>query len=84
MAFIDGSLVDDHFYYGQPWIIGLKKFYDLSPSRKMLIYFRPMYKNAAYLVDLKKEEIPDFSGIDSFLKVYGIETIPEYHGLMKF
>src|SRR5262249_44045780 len=26
MAFIKGQLVDDHFYFGQPWRIGLKRF----------------------------------------------------------
>jgi len=69
MSFMNGELVDDQFYYGQPWVLGLKKFYDLPQHQQMNFYFRPMYRNATYLVDLKKVSIPDFTREQSFLKV---------------
>jgi hypothetical protein len=43
-----------------------------------------MYRNAPYLIDLDKKAIPDFSGSGTYLKINGVETIPEYHGFMKF
>jgi len=84
MSFMNGELIDDQFYYGQPWIIGLKKFYDLPQHTRMNFYFRPMYRDASYLVDLKKEAIPDFSKAQSSLKINNIEPILEYSGFMKF
>jgi hypothetical protein len=84
MCFMNGDLVDDHFFYGQPWVIGLRKFYDRPDHKKMNLYFRPMYRNAPYLIDLDKKAIPDFSGSGTYLKINGVETIPEYHGFMKF
>jgi len=84
MSFMNGVLVDDHFYYGQPWIIGLKKFYDLPQHTMMLLYFRPFYSNAPYLGDLDQSRIPDFSETRSFLKLNNVEAIPEYRGIIKF
>jgi hypothetical protein len=84
MSFMNGNIVDDHFFYGQPWVIGLRKFYDLSDHKKMIFYFRPMYKNATYLIDLDKRLIPDFSGSGTYLKINKVETIPEFHGFIRF
>jgi beta-galactosidase len=84
MCFMNGELVDDQFFYGQPWIVGLKKFYDLPQHSLMNFYFRPMYSNASYLVDLKKESIPDFKRGQSYIKINDIATIPEYHGTVNF
>jgi beta-galactosidase len=84
MSFLNGELVDDQFYYGAPWIIGLKKFYDLPVHNKMNFYFRPMYSNAPYLIDLDKKSIPDFKGSPAYLKINDVETMPEYHGFITF
>ena len=83
MSFIDGELVDDHFYYGKPWIIGLKKFLD-NDHNKMIFYFRPMYKNAPYMMDLDKNSVPDFSGSQTYLKIDGVKASPEYGGQIYF
>lgn len=84
MCFVNDELVDDQFYYGHPWEIGLKKFYDRLQVRKMFFYFRPMTRNATYLVDLAKESIPDFSNAQTYLKINNIETVQEYHGFITF
>jgi hypothetical protein len=47
MCFVNGELVDDQFYYGHPWEIGLKKFYDKPQFKQMFFYFRPMTRNSA-------------------------------------
>ena len=52
MAFINGSLVDDEFYFGQPWRIGLKRFLPRVAEDGMYISFRPMSKDAPFLADL--------------------------------
>ena len=36
MAFIDGQLVDDHFYCGRPWEIGLKRFLPRLRGKEMV------------------------------------------------
>jgi hypothetical protein len=82
-AFINGKLVADHFYYGQAWEIGLKKFLPQLRNNPMVFYFHPMYSDAEYLVDFEKDKLPDFSVNPTYLKVGNIELIPEYKALLK-
>ncbi len=77
VAFIDGKMVNDNLYYGKKWNIGLKQYADQIDRMGMYFYFRPMPKDASYLVDFVKEDIPVFSG-KSYLKVNGFKAIPEY------
>lgn len=83
MCFMNGELIDDHFYYGQPWIIGLKKFYDIQ-QHQMIFYFRPMYKNAPYMIDLDKTMVPDFGNSRTFLKINEVKAVSEYRGMLYF
>jgi hypothetical protein len=87
MAFLNGELVADEFYHGIPWQIGLRKF--ISPAAKakeMVFYFRPMEKNASYLIDLQPypQYIPDFGKRNDYLKVNSISFTPEYKTTIKF
>lgn len=84
MCFMNGDLVDDNFYFGHPWIIGLKKFYDVPMHKQMNFYFRPMYRNATYLLDLDKKAIPDFGNVQTYIKVNDIKAVPEYSGKINF
>jgi hypothetical protein len=84
MALMNDELVDDQFYYGQPWEIGLKKFLAMPHHECMNFYFRPMYKDAMYLVDLEKESIPDFQNQKRYLKIDGVKTTLEYKVLVTF
>lgn len=77
MGFINGKLVTDHFYYGEPWWIGLKRFVPEISEKGMYLYFKPIYKDAPYLIDLTPDEIPDFQNGD-VIDVKSIEAIPEY------
>ena len=77
MAFIDGRLATDHLYYGSAWWIGLKRFVPEVLEKGMYFYFRPMYKNAPYLIDLPEELIPDLSG-GPVIDIRSIEAVPEY------
>ncbi|MXN90288.1 glycosyl hydrolase family 35 [Flavobacterium sp. Sd200] len=79
MGFIDGKLVTDEFYKGIPWQIGMRKFLTGKPQ-EMVFYFRPMQKNASYLVDLQPypESIPDFGGKKEYLKVENFDVQLQY------
>ena len=61
MAFMNGTLVLDHFYHGAPWTIGLKRFSQQMKKEDLSFYFRPLRSDAPFLIDLPKEAIPDFS-----------------------
>lgn len=86
MGFLNGELVADEFYHGIPWTIGLRRFISPVPAAKeMVLYFRPMQKNASYLVDLQPypQYIPDFGRSKSYLKVNSITFVPQYKTLIK-
>jgi beta-galactosidase len=87
MGFLDGELAVDNFYNGLPWQIGLRKFIS-SPLRpkEMVFYFRPMQRNATYLLDLQPypQYIPDFGRSNSYLKINDISFIPQYKTIIKF
>ena len=81
MDFINGELVADNFYNGLPWQIGLRKFLtSAAKPKEMVFYFRPMQKNATYLMDLQPypQYIPDFGKANSFLKINSISFTPQY------
>ena len=82
MAFFDGLLVADHFYYGKPWDIGLKRFLPKLQQQDMVFFFHPVSETAPYLVDFDPSEIPDFSKESSVLQVEKVEVIPEYKAVL--
>jgi hypothetical protein len=87
MDFINGELVADNLYNGLPWQIGLRKFLSSTAKpREMVFYFRPMQKNATYLLDLQPypQFIPDFGRADSYLKINSVFFTPQYKTTIKF
>lgn len=83
MAFINGRLVADDFYYGQPWTVGLKKF--MQPSLpEIVLYLRPIYKDAKFLNDLPASAIPDFKNNNSFLQLKSVNIAAEYNVKVSF
>jgi beta-galactosidase len=84
MAFIDGELVSDNFFYGKDWEIGLKRFMDLPDPKEMVFYFRALYKDAPFYEDFTPELIPDFSQKRRILKINDIRFIPEYKAIIHF
>lgn len=77
VAFIDGRMINDHLYYGNSWQIGLKQYIDEIDQKGMYFYFRPMHKDASYLIDFEKDKIPIFEG-KTICKVNELTVIPEY------
>ncbi len=86
MGFLNGELFADDFYKGIPWQIGLRKFLATQSTRQFVFYFRPMYKNATYLVDLQPypASIPDFGKQRTYLKINKTEFVPEYKTIIQF
>lgn len=78
MAFMGNELVADSFYYGEPWRIGLKRFFGDEGWRSPLFHFRPMYPNAPCLDDLSGSAIPEFENDEPVILVNSVRLQPEY------
>lgn len=77
MAFLKGELVLDHFYYGAPWKISLKRFQQELTDEELSFYIRPLWKNAPFLSDLPGEAVPDFFK-GSVARVDSVQVVPQY------
>lgn len=77
MAFLKGELVLDHFYYGAPWKISLKRFQQELTDEELSFYIRPLWKNTPFLSDLPGEAVPDFSK-GSVARVDLVQVVPQY------
>ena len=77
MAFLKGELVLDHFYYGAPWKISLKRFQQELTDEELSFYIRPLWKNTPFLSDLPGEAVPDFSK-GSVARVDSVQVVPQY------
>ncbi|NLV28087.1 MAG: glycosyl hydrolase family 35 [Methanomicrobiales archaeon] len=77
IASIDGKMINDHLYYGNSWQIGLKQYAEEIDRKGIYFYFRPMYQDASYLIDFKKDKVPVFKG-NKVCTVNGLKVIPEY------
>lgn len=84
MAFIDGRLVDDHYYYGPSWRIGLKRFDAELEREGMYFFFRPMPRDPHYLPDLPAEAVPEFEDGEPRVRIGPIRVIPEYEAVLAF
>ena len=83
MAFMKGQLVQDEFYHGEPWSIGLKRYYNDLKSNPLTFYFRPLQSDAPFLRDLPKQVVPDFTN-GSVVDIKDVQVIPEYKFNIKF
>lgn len=77
MAFLDNQLVDDHFYYGEPWMIGLNRFIPQLRTSDIGFYFRPLRSDAPFLGQLPKSAVPEFRG-KTMLSVDSVDIVPQY------
>ena len=77
MAFMKGQLVQDEFYHGEPWTIGLKRFHDDLATAPLTFYFRPLRPDAPFLRDLPPSALPDLTS-GSVVAIQDVSVIPEY------
>ncbi|BAV06671.1 Beta-galactosidase, domain 2 [Filimonas lacunae] len=86
-GFVNGELVIDEFYKGIPWQIGLRDLVAATGKpEEMVLYFRPMMKDASYQVDLQPlpGSIPDFGKDKSYLKVKSLSMKAQYKTMLNF
>ena len=82
MAFINGTMILDHFWYGQPWKIGLNRLTERMSKEDLVFYFRPMGADYPYLIDIPEEDQPDFSQ-GKVCRINGVEIISQYVTTLK-
>lgn len=83
MAFFEGDLVADHFYFGQPWEIGLRKFRERFRTQDMILVFHPVRRDHAFLSDLEPSARPPFKeGQESFLRIGDISFATHYEAVV--
>lgn len=83
MAFIKGQLVQDEFYHGEPWTIGMKRYYNDLKTDPMTFYVRPLRSDVPFLRDLPSEAIPDFTN-GPVVDIKKVEIVPEYKFSIRF
>ena len=84
MAFMKGFLVQDEFYHGEPWTIGLKRYYNDLKTDDMTFYFRPLQADLPFVQrDLPRQAIPDFTN-GPVVNIKDVTLIPEYKMSIKF
>jgi hypothetical protein len=76
-ALLDGQLIADHFYYGAPWEIGIKRFAEQLKGQPLYLYFHAINKDAPCLIYFK-DKMPPFGSNSEYLKINSIKVIPEY------
>jgi beta-galactosidase len=82
MVFQDGELVADHFYFGRPWDIGLKRFLK-DGGASFVVYFRPLEADRAYSADLAAAGVTVPPG-KRVLEVREVSIEPEYQFSLSF
>ncbi len=70
------NLLDDNFYNGTSWEIGLKRFLPDVFSKTVELKILPLRKDAP--VYIRKSLWPAFSGKSQIAKINSIQAIPEY------
>lgn len=76
--FIGGRLALDHFWFGQPWVIGLARFGKaIASGEPLYFYIRPLYPGAPFLGDVPAADRPDLGG-GSIARYGQAEIVPEY------
>lgn len=76
-AMLDGRLMADHFYYGAPWEIGLKRFAKQLKDHPIYLFFHALRKDAPCL-DYFKDKMPPFGDKNEYLTINSLTVIPEY------
>jgi hypothetical protein len=77
----DGRLLDDDFYNGRPWEIGLKRFLPEAFGKKLEFSILPLPRSAPIYLDAHAWAAIDPEGQTT--KVLGVELLPEYEVVLK-
>ncbi len=73
--FSDADMLDDEYFYGPAWTIGLKRFKS-EIAHPLTLTVMPLRKDAPiYLDDAVKAKLPD---TDQIARVNGVTVVPQY------
>ncbi len=75
-AYLDGNLATDHFYHGQKWEIGLKRFAPEVFQQGLELQIMPLRKDAPIYLD--RRVWPQFPQNGQVLELRSVRAIPEY------
>lgn len=77
-AFVDGEMVSDNFYDGEPWQISLKRFREkLTAGKGIYFYMTALHPDAKFLGDLPHAASLDFSH-GNIARFNSVKIVPEY------
>jgi beta-galactosidase len=78
-AYLGRQLIDDDFYHGRTWEIGLSRFASQRENQDIILQFLPLHKDAP--IYLPEEHQPLFDGEDQIVQVrnIGLRTLTELH-----
>jgi beta-galactosidase len=73
---VNGDLLEDNFYNGLPWMIGLKRFGQTIEGRKLELSILPLRKDAPIFLDMHPR--PSFVGNGQIGELESMKLIPQY------
>ncbi|MBN2444407.1 MAG: beta-galactosidase [Spirochaetales bacterium] len=82
-AFIDGKLINDNFYNGTPWEIGLKQFFPRLIENEIYFYIIPWKKGKFVYYDSAMALKKEFKG-EQGAAIHSIKVLPEYEVVLDF
>jgi beta-galactosidase len=78
---INGKLVDDDFYNGRTWEIGMKRYLPGAFGKKLDVQVLPLPRNAPIYLDARAWAQMNPEGQTS--KVSAVEVLPEYEVVLR-
>lgn len=79
--YLDGRLLDDDFYNGRTWEIGLKRFLPGAFGQKLEVDVLPLPHHAPIYLDARAWR--QMNAIGQTAKVTGVEVLPEYEVVLR-
>lgn len=73
---VDGRVLDDDFYNGRAWEIGLKRFLPADFDKKFEVSILPLQRKAPIYLDARAWKPMNAEGQTA--KILGVELLPEY------
>jgi beta-galactosidase len=77
----NGKLLDDNFYNGTPWTLGLKRFLRAGPLETLDLSILPLRKDAP--IYLQQQAWPTFPHTGQVDRLKSIAWVPEYQLVMQ-
>lgn len=71
-----GNLLDDNFYNGAPWDVGLSRFLDLRKSNRLALDILPLRQDAPIYIET--DHRPAFNGARQVVSLDSVELVPQY------